>query len=307
MDALKPDISVIIVSYNVQKYLCSCIDSVLAQRDISIEIIVIDNNSTDGTREVISAKYPAVKLISNADNIGFSAANNRGIEVASAEMIMLLNPDTELMDTSTLAHAKNYMETNLQTAILAPQLLNTDGSFQLSFWSFHSVKEWALELFYLHLIKKTKEPSAPFPVQAASGAALIFRKSLTDEIGGLDETMFWSEDVDFCYRVHKAGKEIIWNPDIKIIHHGGKSSIGNESIIIPNQVMSKVKFSQKYDSKPIFYLINSLSLLFICSRLFAFCLLSLINKKYSAKRKAYGIALKGYLRFNFQGNSVIIK
>jgi GT2 family glycosyltransferase len=307
MDVVKLDISVIIVSYNVQNYLCNCIDSVLAQRDVRVEVIVIDNNSTDGTKETIYLKYPSIKFISNADNVGFSAANNQGIKAASAEVVMLLNPDTELVDVNTLVNAKNYMEANVQMAILVPKLLNTDGSFQLSFWNFHSVKEWTLELFYLHLIKQKKEPSLPFPVQAASGAALIFRKSLTDEIGGLDETMFWTEDVDFCYRAYKAGKEIIYNPDIKIIHHGGKSSVGNESIIIPNQVMSKIKFSRKYDPKPVFYLINVLSLLFICSRLFAFSLLSPINKKYNAKRKAYVITLKGYLRFNFQGNSGIIK
>lgn len=291
----------------MREYLCHCIDSVLTQKDINTEIIVVDNNSTDGTREVIASKYPSVKLIVNSDNVGFSAANNQGIEEASAEMILLLNPDTELPETGTLQFVKKYMETNPQTAILAPQLLNTDGSFQPSFWDFHSIKGLSLELFYLHRTKKVKKPSSSIPVEAASGAALIFRKSLVDEIGGLDESMFWTEDIDFCYRAHKAGKKIIWNPEIKIIHHGGKSSIGNESVTIPNQVISKIKFSRKYDSQFVFYIVNVLSFLFICSRLLIFTLLSFINKIYNAKRKAYQVALKAYFRFNFQGNSIIIK
>lgn len=303
----KPDISVIIISYNVQKYLCHCIDSILAQKDITTEIIVVDNHSTDGTKETIVSKYPSVKLIVNSSNNGFSAANNQGIKKASAEMLLLLNPDTELQERSTLSHAKKYMDENPQTGILAPQLLNTDGSFQPSFWNFHGVRELILELFYMHRIKKVIKPSSPILVEATSGAALIFRKSLVNEIGGLDENMFWMEDIDFCYRANKAGKKTIWNPEIKIIHHGGKSSVGNESVAIPNQVMSKIKFSRKHNTKPEYYLINILSFLFICSRLFIFTLASFISKKYKEKRKAYQTTLKAYFRFNFRGESSIIK
>lgn len=307
MSVNKPDISIVIVSYNVQEYLCHCIDSIMAQKDIHAEIIVVDNNSTDGTREVMTSKYPSVKLILNSDNVGFSAANNQGMKEALSDIIFLLNPDTEMPDTGTLRFAKNYMETNPQTAILAPQLLNTDGSFQPSFWDFHGIKGLVLELFYLHRTGKVKKPSSPIPVEGASGAALIFKKSLVDEIGGLDENMFWTEDIDFCYRAYKAGKRIIWNPDIRIIHHGGKSSVGNESVTIPNQVISKIKFSGKHDSRFVFYIVNVLSFLFICSRLLLFTLLSFINKRYSVKKKAYLVALKAYFRFNFQGNSIIIK
>ena len=223
MISQNPDISIIIVSYNVKQYLCNCIDSILTQIDIVVEIIVVDNNSTDGTQELIKAKYPFVKFISNSLNVGFSAANNQGIKEASAELIMLLNPDTELVDKDTLLRVKKYMNENGQIGILAPHLLNTDGSFQPSFWNFHGIGELMLELFYMHRIKKSKPPLSPTPIQAASGAALIFKKCLTDEIGGLDENMFWMEDTDFCYRTNKIDKEVIWAPEIKIIHHGGKS------------------------------------------------------------------------------------
>lgn len=307
MDVSNPDISIVIVSYNVQQYLVSCIDSILNQEDIKAEIIVVDNNSSDDTVQSIKLNYPFVKLIVNSDNAGFSAANNQGIKIASASVILLLNPDTELKEAGTLPDAKSYLESNPQIGILAPQLLNTDGSFQPSSWNFHGIKELMLELFYLHRMKNANRPSVPLAVEGASGAALFFRKSLVDEIGGLDENMFWTEDIDFCYRANKAGKKVILNPAIKIIHHGGKSSPGNESVTIPNQVMSKIKFSLKHNTKPVFYLINALSLLFICSRLFVFSPVSLLSKKYTAKRKAYWITLRGYFRFNFKGESGIIK
>jgi len=307
MIAVKPDISVIIVSYNVQEYLCNCIDSVLAQKNVIVEIIVVDNGSTDGTGERIKSKYLDVKFISSSVNVGFSTANNQGIREASGEFLMLLNPDTEIKEITALHRAKDFMEANPQTAIMAPCLLNTDGSFQLSFWNYPGSKELLLELFYLHRTKKPEQPSSPVVVEAASGAALIFRKSLINEIGGLDENMFWMEDVDFCYRAHKAGGRIIWNPEIKIIHHGGKSSVGNYSVTIPNQVMGRIKFSKKHNSKPEFYLVNILSLAFICSRLVVFTVLSLVNKTSKAKRKAYRVALKSYFRFNFQGDTAIIR
>lgn len=307
MSIITPDISIVIVSYNVREYLCHCIDSLLAQQDILAEIIVVDNNSSDGTVELIKAKYPDVKLISNSFNSGFSAANNQGIKASSAEIIFLLNPDTELIEPGTLLQVRNYLEKNPETGILAPCLLNSDKSFQQSFWDYPGVSELVSELFYLHRTKSIQQASSPVAVQAASGAALAFKKSLVNEIGGLDEDMFWMEDTDFCYRVSKTGRKIIWSPAIKIIHHGGKSSYGNENIAVPNQVLSRIKFSKKHDSKLGFYTVNIISLIFICSRLFALMLISSINKKFRTKRIGYRIALKSYFRFNFQNESSIIK
>jgi GT2 family glycosyltransferase len=302
-----PDISIVIVSYNVWEYLQLCIDSILSQKNITAEIILIDNHSTDATCEQIISHYPIVKLISNSTNNGFSAANNQGISQARGEVIILLNPDTVLNETDTLHQIKNWMIANPQAAILAPCLLNTDGSFQGSFWNYSGIKELILELFYLHRVNKIVQPNSPAEVQAASGAALIFRKSLTDEIGGLDENMFWMEDTDFCYRASETGGKIIWNPGIKITHHGGKSTTGNYSLTIPNQVMSRIKFSKKHNSVIYFSLINMLSLVFICSRLIVFSLGSVASKTFNEKRKAYFLTLKSYFRFNFLDDTSIIK
>lgn len=307
MSVATPDISVVIVSYNVREYLRHCIDSVFAQRDIHYEIVVVDNNSSDGTQDFIKSRYPTVKLLANSVNAGFSAANNQGIGVSSGEAILLLNPDTELQDVDTLVRMKDYLDSNLQTAIMAPCLLNSDASFQPSYWNFPGSKELLSELFYVHRIKKRKLSDSPIEVQAASGAALVFRRSLINEIGVLDENMFWMEDTDFCYRAGKTGKHVIFNPGIKIIHHGGKSSVGNEDITIPNQILSRIKFSKKHDSKLGFYTVNVISLIFISSRLIVFTLMSFVNQEFKIKRKGYRVALKSYFRFNFQNESSIIK
>jgi len=276
------------------------------QEGVRTEIIVVDNHSSDDTKEVIANKYPSVKFIANSDNKGFSAANNQGIKTASGEIILLLNPDTEVPDPSALEEIKKYMDANPDIAIMAPRLLNTDGSFQPSFWEYKPVEDTLLQLIGAGGLRKIEQPVLPTAIQVASGAALIFRKTLIDEVGGLDENMFWMEDIDFCHKVWKKGKKIIFHPDIKIIHHGGKSSVGNEVITIPNQVISKIKFSRKNDSVLVFYIVDILNLFFIISRLLIFTIISLINNRFKYKRKAYLIALKRYFKLNLKGDNAII-
>lgn len=302
----KPDISIIIVSYNVWEYLEKCISSILLQKEISFEIIVADNNSIDGTIQNIKQKFPQVRIIHNTKNIGFSAANNAGIKEAKGDLILLLNPDTELKDTNTLAEMEKFMELNPETGILAPMLLNTDGTLQPSYWNFPKVTNLFLELFYLHRIKKMEPKTSPVEIETASGAALCFSKAISDGIGGLDENMFWMDDIDYCFRVHKTGRKITYNPGIRVIHHGGKSTTGNYFISIPNQVISKIKYFKKHGTWLQYAIQNMLSFIFIISRLIVFTILSPMGSTYRQKSTAYSVALKAYIKYNFNGNNEIV-
>ncbi len=307
MPNIKPVISIIIVSYNVKDYLCKCIDSLLVQTNSVTEIIVVDNGSTDGSCEAIKSNYPSVKLIRNTVNTGFSAANNLGIAVASGDIILLLNPDTQLLDISCLFSLNQYFNSLEFTGILAPKLINSDGTNQVSYWHFPRVTDILFELFYLHRKSYKDESITPFEIEGASGAALCFRKHLIEEIGGMDEALFWMEDIDFCYRAHKAGKKIIYHPAIKILHHGGKSSVNKYNITIPNQVMSKVKFFKKHGSVSAFYFASFLTFFFIITRLLAFTALTLtLNGVCRQKANAYAIALKVYFGYILYGKSDII-
>jgi len=304
----KPDISIIIVSYNVWGYLDKCIQSILPQEGVIPEIIVVDNNSSDGTVQNLETKYPQVKRIVNTINAGFSGANNQGIQESTADVILLLNPDTEILGSHILQKMRVTLLSNPQTGILAPKLINTDGSLQPSFWPFPGVTDIFLELFYLHLIKRQEEPIALKQIEAAAGAALCMRKALVMELGGIDANMFWMEDTDLCYRVSLTGKGIIYDPTVKIIHHGGKSSENKYHISIPNQVISKIKYFRKNGSWLQFITSDILSLLFIISRLLVFGLLSMGgNSTYILKRKAYQQALVNYFRYNFSEEKGIIR
>ena len=156
-------------------------------------------------------------------------------------------------------------------------------------------------------IEKPEMQNKPVEVESASGAALCFNRNIPDAIGGLDENLFWMEDIDYCYRVHKTGSKIIYNPDIKVVHHGGKSTTGNYFISIPNQVISKIKYFKKHGSGLQYAMQNILSLIFILSRLAVFAMLSLTGKSlFSQKLKAYRVALKAYFGYNFRGNKAIV-
>ena len=219
---IQDKISIIIVSYNVKDFLFNCIVSV--QKYFSeAEIIVVDNNSSDGSVEMLKQNFPLVKLIDNKENKGFSGANNQGIVMARSENILLLNPDTEVID-GALNKMISFLETQKELCIVGPQLLNTDKTLQKSCWKFPKVIEIIAETFYLHLLFNSKyysnkKQETVFEVDALSGAALLFKKELLQKIGILDENLFWMEDVDLCYRNKKSGGSNIYFPEAKIIHH----------------------------------------------------------------------------------------
>jgi len=303
-----PGISVIIVSYNAFDYLDKCIGTLLLQKNINLEIIVVDNNSPDNTVGLLVKKYPLVKIIASKENLGFSGGNNVGIQQATKDVLLLLNPDTELLENDSLAKMREYLLADSSIGILAPMLLNTDGTFQASFWDFPHITDVLSELFYLHMIQQKESPTQSGHVPAASGAALCLTKTFADELGGLDENMFWMEDTDLCYRATEAKRQVMYYHAIKIIHHGGKSSGNNYSISIPNQVMSKIKYFRKNSSWLQFLASDILSLFFIISRLIVFSILSLsVNTMYKLKTKAYFTALIYYFRYNFGGNKEIIR
>jgi GT2 family glycosyltransferase len=301
----QPEISVIIVSYNVKAYLQPCIKSVLQQNGISPEVVVVDNNSTDGTVEMLQQNFPSVKLIKNITNKGFSGANNQGIKASRGQYILLLNPDTEIKQNDCLQRLSRSIENN-KDGIVAPCLLNSDGSYQHSYWNISGIKELLYETFYMHKAGRVKaKPQGPLFVEAASGAALLMERTLVEKIGLLDENMFWMEDTDFCYRVREAGGKVLYNPEEEIIHHGGKSS-GNYSVVIPNQVISKIKFYKKHGTWIQYASMCILSFLFITSRFLMFALLSMtLRNTFVKKCQAYGIAFKWYIKYVFSGVNTI--
>lgn len=295
-------VSIVIVSYNVKDFLERCIASITRSSE-KVEVIVVDNNSNDGSLEMLKSLYPDVRIIANEKNVGFSAANNQGIAISTGDAIFLLNPDTELVDDA-LSKLLLFLSQQKDGCVVAPRLLNSDQSLQVSVWKYPSVTYLLLELFYLHRIfgilnYPTEKMSATFEPDAMSGAALLFNRNLLKKVDGLDPLFFWMEDIDFCYRAHKSGYKIFYYPDAEIIHYSGKSSLKNRHIAIANQLISKLKFERKH-AGPITYSIALLViLLHIISRYLILIIPSFFNTTAKVKRYAYYFSLKKY--FNFIG------
>ena len=289
----KVDISVVIVSYNVKDLVLICLDSLykFLPSDLVIECVLVDNCSCDDTLDAVRKQFPQVIIIANDFNAGFPAANNQAFNIVSGDYILMLNPDTEFLDDS-LKKLFQKIKTDSSISLIAPMLLNSDKSRQLSVWRFPSIWSIFCETHYLTFLLgkkhyKDKDLTMPFEAECFSGAAILFKKEVFSKIGVLDETMFWIEDTEFCYRAHHAGLKLLYYPNARILHHVGQSAKKNYNISISNQIFNKIKFFKKHHSTISWFLIWTMSIYHVIFKLLIFGLLSPFSKIYYKKATAY--------------------
>jgi GT2 family glycosyltransferase len=225
-------LSIVIISYNARKLLRDCINSVKENvRDLDYEIIVVDNASGDGSAEMVESEYKKIRLIRNAENAGFSKANNQAIKIASGKYIALLNSDT-LIKKTVMETLVNFMEMHAGVAAAGPTILNFDGTLQSIGMGFPNVIDTVLHIMridrILHWIRSTKfrykKPFAPFKVDCVSGCCILLRKQVIEKIGDLSEDFeFYFEETEWCYRAEKRGYETWCVPSVEIYHLGSGS------------------------------------------------------------------------------------
>ncbi len=250
------DLSIIIVNYNTRVLLHQCIQSVRDAADrISIEIIVVDNNSGDGSAAMIQSCFPDVQLIGNDKNLGFSAACNQGLKTMRGIYACLLNPDT-IVCNGALEHMVKLMQTHSRIGALGCKLLNDDGTEQCSCFRFYSLKRVMYDYCLLpKQINKSiligdydsKDLGTPTSVDWVLGACLFLRSKAIAEVGFLDEDLFmYSEEVDWCYRAKKKGWEIWFTPDAEIIHYGGQAAKQESHPALVELYRSRYQFFRKH-------------------------------------------------------------
>lgn len=229
----KIDLSIIIVNWNVAELLEKCLDSIFQHQDrLKIEVFVVDNNSSDSSVEVVKKKFPQVKLIANKENLGFARANNQAIKESSGDFVLLLNPDTEILDNA-LEKMVDLMRQKEEIAIAGCRVLYPDKTTQLSvrrfprmydmlivFLKVHNFLPELLSEYYCFDFDYEKEQE----VDQVMGAFFMIRRSVIEKIGLLDENFYiWMEEVDYCKRTEKAGWKVIYYPGAEIIHYGARS------------------------------------------------------------------------------------
>ncbi len=258
----KHTISIIIVNYNVEFYLEQCLNSVLkATNRINHEIFVVDNNSIDGSVNMIKNKFPNVKLIENKFNAGFSKANNQAIDISKSKYVLLLNPDT-VVEENTFQKIIDFVDKDHEIGACGVRMVDGKGRFLPE--SKRGLPTPSTSLYYLFGLSKIFKNSKKFnnyhlgylnefenhEVDILSGAFMFIRSKALDQVGTLDETFFmYGEDIDLSYRIKKGGYKNYYFSETSIIHYKGESTKKSSVnyVLVFYKAMSI--FAQKHFSK----------------------------------------------------------
>jgi N-acetylglucosaminyl-diphospho-decaprenol L-rhamnosyltransferase len=225
-----PDLSVVIVSYNTRGILRRCLLSLYdAAMNVPLQVIVVDNASTDGTIEMLQTRFPEVVIVANSMNTGFAAANNQGIELAEADALLLLNSDAFVTPEAIQAGLEALHRPGVGMA--GVDLVNEDGSFQATSGRFPTLlSDVARSIGLDRLIpgqrQRLVEPATADWVQ---GACMFVRAAAIIDAGPLDADFFmYSEEVEWCWRIWRAGWEVWQLHGVAVVHLGGASSSTND-------------------------------------------------------------------------------
>ncbi len=217
----KPDISVVIVSYNTKDLTLQTIQTLLDTTPLKLEIIVVDNNSTDGSADVIKTQFPDITVLAETKNHGFGGGNNLGAAQATTDLLAFINSDT-IANATSLKPLVDYLKANPKCGIAAPKILLDDAATVQPF-------SFGAEPSVLSLLFREQQSlpatTEPLPVDWVTGAAFMIRRDLFEQLKGFDENIFmYFEDMDVCRRTRSAGYSVVLVPTATIVHLGGRST-----------------------------------------------------------------------------------
>lgn len=232
------DLSIVIVSYNTADLLEACLRSLTRAQQPSkgMEIVVVDNNSKDGSVEMVRAKFPNVILIANDHNKGFAAANNQGVEGATGKHLLFLNSDTKVKPDAIVKPLK-FLKTHPQVGAITVKLRLPDGNIDpdnhrgfptpwVALTHFMGLsKLFPQSKIFNRYFQSYRNFNSIHAVELTAGSYLMMPAKLFKALNGWDEAyFFYGEDIDLCYRIHEAGYKIIYYPKVEVTHYKGASS-----------------------------------------------------------------------------------
>jgi len=287
------DVSIIIVNWNTKDLLRACLASVFEQtQGIGYEVIVVDNDSSDGSAEMIRAEFPQVRLIANEENRGFAAANNQGIAIAQGRYVLLLNSDTVVID-DVIPECVGFADEHRDAAVVGCRVLSPDRTLQPTCFMFPSLLNMLLSSTYLYKVfPKSRffgreemtwwDRSDVREVDVVTGCFMLVRREAIERVGPMDERFFmYGEETDWCYRFKEDGWNVLFAPVGNIVHYGGQSSRLRRARMKMQLCGSILIFFRKHRSLPEFWTARFLSALFLFLRVPYWLLVSL----FSAKRR----------------------
>lgn len=261
-----PEVSVIIISYNGENLLRDTLETLQKfTTGVSYEAVIVDNNSTKINIKQIASGYKNVNLIINKENLGYAAANNIGAKAARGKYICLVNNDMIFIE-DVITKCINYIKENNERVFVSPKILNHDGSHQISISKFDTLKYIFATNFFLYLLfprSKTFNKyyynhfdyTEPTEVDLIRGCFMVMGKKEFSALGGFHEdSFFYGEETELCYRFWQSGGKVVYYPLTKVIHLGGGVSKDTPWFVYKHQALAKVRTYRKFLSKPQFIL-----------------------------------------------------
>lgn len=263
------DLSIVIVSYNTKDLLKECIESIYKNsKDLSLEIIVVDNNSYDGSAEMISKNFKDVILVKNKENLGFSKANNIGVKKSSGKYVLFLNSDT-LVKENTLRYMVKFMDEYKDAGAATCKLKMPNGKIDdashrgfptpwNSFCHFSGLSKifTKVKLFGGYNLS-FMDLSKTHEIDTLAGAFMLVRKEAGEQVGWWDEDyFFYGEDIDFCFMLKQNNWKIYYVPEVSIFHYkgvsGGIKKVSKE-ITTANKKTRKKAQIERFKAMRLFY------------------------------------------------------
>ena len=248
-------IFIVIVNYNTRELLDRCLESIFSG-SLSLEksVIVVDNNSEDGSKELITQKWPQVKLISNSDNRGYAPACNQGLKISDANYVMAINTDAFLVGDS-LAEMVSFMEENPDVCAVGPKQVRENGELVpqcarrrptlLSLFIYYSGLGWRLQFLnsFSRRILPLEHYDSVQDVEILCGACIVFRRSALEKVGLLDDRLILNfDDIEWCERAARHNCRIVYLPKARVIHLGGQSGMAEISRGLQENIRSSFRY-----------------------------------------------------------------
>lgn len=299
--ASDPDLSIIIVNWKVRDLLKLCLQSVLDQAQMPphrFEIFVVDNDSGDDSVEMVRQLFPRVKVIANSRNVGFGAANNQAFRLCRGKYLLLLNPDTVILDHA-IDRMIAHMEALPAVAALGCRLLNGDGTLQR--WTGGAFPDiWNAACHYLFLGRILPKPLRPAPlylpgdvtrdidVDWLCGAFILLRRSCLGTSLFNEEFFMYGEDMELCFRLKKAGYRVVYSPLASIIHYQGQSMKQQQGDILLSSLKGPRQFFRMTQKNSPAIVLDLLAVcgFFLRWLLYRFASMGSGKEKYSGKARS---------------------
>ena len=245
-------LSAVVVNFNDRANIARCLTSLAeATRSLDAEIVVVDNASSDGSPDLVAGRFPSARLVRNAENVGFSRANNQAIRAGRGEFVLCLNTDAAL-EPGTLDGLLEELRLNPRTGIVGPALVNDEGEYQVSFGGRVRFSSELVKKAVLNRVRsrRLRSDRARRKVVWVSAACFLARRKALDDAGLFDERFFlFFEDIDLCYRIGAAGWDVVFLPAVRAFHRSGATTSPGGLRSRLAYRASQVYFYKKHNSK----------------------------------------------------------